>query len=227
MDLPFTVGQFLEVFENYNEAIYPAQNLFYLLALLILFLLVRKKGSDRIINAILVFFWLWMGVVYHLLFFAGINKAAYLFGGLFILQAILFLYFGVFQKKVVFEQGERARVATAWIMMLFALFLYPLLGYSLGHIYPAAPTFGVPCPTTIFTFGLLLLARRQIPWILLVIPFLWSLVGFSAAFTLGVREDISLLVAALVTMGILLLQKQTPRPGRNIGTPGHHSESFS
>ncbi|WP_414541485.1 DUF6064 family protein [Nostoc sp. CCY0012] len=29
--------------------------------------------------------------------------------------------------------------------------MYPLIGYALGRIFPTSPTFGVPCPTTIFT----------------------------------------------------------------------------
>ena len=40
-----------------------------------------------------------------------------------------------------------------------------------GHVYPAAPMFGVtPCPLVIFTFGMLLLSRERAPWPLLVIP---------------------------------------------------------
>lgn len=48
----------------------------------------------------------------------------------------------------------------------------PSLGVAIGHTYPAQPTFGLPCPTTIFTFGLLLWVRPPVPWSLLVIPVL-------------------------------------------------------
>jgi hypothetical protein len=44
-----------------------------------------------------------MGIVYHLVFFTAINKAAYLFGGLFIIQGILFLIYGVLQNKLSFH----------------------------------------------------------------------------------------------------------------------------
>ena len=33
---------------------------------------------------------------------------------------------------------------------------------------------------------------------MLIIPFLWSVVGFSAAMTLGILEDVGLLVSAIV-----------------------------
>ena len=81
MDLPFTVEQFLQVFRNYNQSIFPLQIFFYLLAVTIIFCSVKRiAGADKIVNSILTFLWLWMGIVYHLLFFTTINKAAYLFG---------------------------------------------------------------------------------------------------------------------------------------------------
>jgi hypothetical protein len=64
--------------------------------------------------------------------------------------------------------------------------------------------FGVaPCPTTIFTIGMLLLARgRWIAW-LSIIPFLWSLVGLAAALQLGIPEDFVLPLAGVVLMIVL------------------------
>ena len=47
-------------------------------------------------------------------------------------------------------------------------------------------------PPTIFTIGLLLLARGTwVVW-LSIIPFLWSLVGLAAALQLGIPEDLEL-----------------------------------
>jgi hypothetical protein len=67
------------------------------------------------------------------------------------------------------------------------------------------PVFGVtPCPVTIFTFGLLLWTERPVPRLLLVIPFLWSLVGVSAAISLDRGEDLGLVVAALLGTALLL-----------------------
>jgi len=62
--------------------------------------------------------------------------------------------------------------------------------------------FGItPCPVTIFTLGLLLLAAPM-PRGLLAIPFLWSLVGGSAAFLLGVPQDWVLLIAGIAALWI-------------------------
>jgi len=93
------------------------------------------------------------------------------------------------------------------VLILYGMVLYPVLGYFLGHAYPASPTFGAPCPTTIFTFGLLLWTKGRVKWFLLVLPLIWSLIGFGAAVKLGIREDIGLLVAGLVGTIVLLAKR--------------------
>ena len=216
MKLPFTTKQFLQVFKDYNDTVFPLQIFFYFLAAAIIIFSVRKTaGSDKIVNLILTFFWLWMGIVYHLLFFVTINKAAYLFGSFFIAQGVLFFYYGVIRQKLTYRLTQDKLGVIGLILVTFALVVYPLLGYLFGHIYPVAPTFGVPCPTTIFTFGVLLWSDRKAPKIILIIPFIWSLLGFSATIALGIREDIALLVAGLLTFGILLFRKQNVNPALN------------
>ena len=158
MKLPLTTGQFLEVFRIYNEAVFPMQILFYLLALALVFLAIRRKEwSDKAIVSVWAGPWLWMGVVYHLLFFSPINPAAYVFGALYVVQAVLFLVAGLQKNRLVFSYTPTLKGITGAVFIFYALLLYPVAGgYFLGHAYPASPTFGLPCPTTIFTFGMLL-----------------------------------------------------------------------
>lgn len=90
------------------------------------------------------------------------------------------------------------------LLIAYAMIVYPVIGTVLGHGYPSSPSFGVaPCPTTIFTFGLLLCTNARVPKSLLVIPLIWSLIGFYAAVSLGIREDIGLLLAGLVCAGLI------------------------
>ena len=110
-----------------------------------------------------------MGIVYHLIFFTEINKAAYLFGAVFILQGILFLIFGVFQNQLSFKFHYGIYGWLGIMLISFALVVYPVLGYIVGHTYPSSPTFGLPCPTTIFTLGLLLLTYKNCPYANLII----------------------------------------------------------
>ena len=209
MKLPFTLSQFLEVFKNYNEAVFPMQFIFYLISAVVIFLVIKPNTiSDKIISIILSFLWLWMGIAYHLIFFKIINKAAYLFGGFFIIQGILFLVFGVFQNKFSFNFEKDKYGITGMALIVFALMIYPVLGYFLGHIYPSSPTFGLPCPTTIFTFGILLLNTKKCPVSILIIPFIWSIIGLMAAFQFGILEDTGLSVASLVAMSLLIFRNK-------------------
>lgn len=210
MKIPFTIDQFLEVFKDYNKAVFPMQVVLLLLAIAAVVLAIRNLASNnKIIAAILAFFWLWMGIGYHFLFFSTINKAAYLFGVLFIVQGILFLIQGLKKQPLTyrFEPGIKGWIGSLFI--IYALVIYPILGFIDGHEYPYSPTFGLPCPTTIFTFGLLMWTPSKVPWTILVIPFLWSIIGFFAAVSLGIIEDIGLLVAGVTAILALSWQNRT------------------
>lgn len=144
-----------------------------------------------------------MGIVYHWLHFTSINKAAYAFGALFVLQGLLFLFIGQ-GGLLQFERPTELRGILGIALLLYALLIYPLLGAVMGHLYPHAPTFGLPCPTTILTFGLLIWTTSKVPWWVLIVPILWSVIGFMAALKLGVREDIGLMVAGVLAAVFLL-----------------------
>jgi Family of unknown function (DUF6064) len=209
MTPPFTLEQFLKVFKSYNKAVFPMQIGFYLISLLVIYLAVKPNPkSDKIISVVLSFFWLWMGIVYHILFFSIINKAAYLFGTLFITQGILFLIFGVFQNKLSFQFQKDKYGVTGIFLIAFALIIYRVLGCFLAHVYPSSPSFGLPCPTTIFTFGILLLNQKRCPIGILIIPFIWSIIGFVAALQFGILEDTGLLLASLATTTMLIYRNK-------------------
>ncbi len=207
MKPPFTTEEFLRVFERYNLTVWPMQYIFILMAVAAIFLAVRKSAySGRLITLILSIFWLWMGAVYHISFFTIINKAAYIFGAVFIVQGALFLFAGILRNRLSFTFKNNIYGITGVILMVFALLLYPLICYRLDHIYPFSPTFGLPCPTTIFTFGMLLWADHKFPGYLFIIPLLWSAIGFTASFSLGMKEDVGLLISGIITVSLILLK---------------------
>lgn len=210
MSVPFTIDQFLEVFTKYNQTIWPAQILLNAVALSIVFLAFQRgQNSNRAISIALSALWLWTGIVYHLLFFTSINPAAYLFGAFFIMQGILFLSVGVIKNRISYAISSDIRGIVGSIFVLYALLSYPLLGFRFGHVYPGSPTFGAPCPATIFTFGVLLWTGGTIPRYLLVIPALWSIIGFSAALNFGMKEDVGLLIAGVIGSLLLFIGKKS------------------
>jgi len=61
--LPFTREQFLAVFVAYNEAVWPAQVVAYLLTLwMVIFIIWPLQQRSRVVAAELAAMWLWTGV---------------------------------------------------------------------------------------------------------------------------------------------------------------------
>jgi hypothetical protein len=203
MTPPFTRAEFFEVFARYNEAVWPAQVVLYLPALAAVTLLVSPRAySGRAIAGVLALLWLWMGAVYHLVYFRSINPAAVAFGLVSMLGGAAFAWEGVVRNRLRFATGHGARTYAGCALLAYALLAYPLLAIGLGHAYPAMPTFGLPCPTTIFTLGMLALLRAPYPRHVFIVPILWTLVGSQAAILFGVLEDLGLAVAGLAGLWV-------------------------
>lgn len=92
------------------------------------------------------------------------------------------------------------RAPRQWLSIFFVVYslIYPLLILAAGYQWPRMPASGVPCPTTLFTIGLVLaMEPGRFRVLLTIIPLLWTLVGGSAALMLGVAPDWALLLGAL------------------------------
>ena len=198
MRLPFTTDQFLEVMRAYNDAVWPAQwGLLALGVAAVVYARRADRGEARSAGLILAALWAWMGIVYHLAFFRTINPAAIVFAAAFLLQAGL-LTWATLSGRLIFERRRDVGAVAGAALVVYAIVLYPALAYAFGHRYPMLPTFGLPCPTTILTLGMLLWARPTVLALLAPIPLLWAAAATSAAFRLGMREDFGLTVAAAI-----------------------------
>ena len=201
MSIPFTVDQFLEVFRRYNQAVWPAQAILMVLAVVAAIAAISGgPRASRLVSLIVALFWLWSGAAYHLAFFRDINPIATVFAIAFILEAVLFAWLGVVRGSLSFDARSGWSGIIGGSIIAYALVAYPLIGVVLGHRLPAAPTFGVPCPTTIFTFGLIVWMAPPRSRAIVVIPALWSIVALSAAIELGMWEDLGLTVAAALAI---------------------------
>jgi Family of unknown function (DUF6064) len=209
--LPFTPDQFFDVFAAYNRSLWPVALALWVLALAsAIALAMRPHERARFILVMLAVQWLWAGMAYHAAFFTAINPAAWLFSALFVAEGGMFAGYGLARNQMQFRPAGSPRHVVAWTLILYAL-LYPLGAQMEGHAFPRGPTFGVPCPTTLLTVGLLL-AVTPLPVVLAVIPILWCVIGGSAAFVLGVRTDLMLIVAGIaLTISLLSVRAQRAR----------------
>jgi hypothetical protein len=207
MQLPFTREQFYDLFVAYNETLWPAVLALWIASAGIVALcLSRRHPHDRWVSALLVGHWAWSAVAYHVAFFTRINPAAWLFAALFFGQAVLLFRVGVVQRRVSFAPWGNAWAPLAWGLIVYSL-AYPAINALDHRSLLRIPTFGVPCPTTIFTAGVLMMATPPCRE-LAVVPVIWAVIGGSAAFLLGVFADVALPIAG-IALAIFSMRRAT------------------
>ena len=214
--LPFTPEQFLGTLAAYNNSCWPVALALWIatVAAFVLHMTGRRRGEWTFV--VVAVQWAWSAVAYHANLFSRINPAAWLFAGMFLLEAGLLMWNGVVQRRLPLSSRRTTSQQLGYGLVAYGL-VYPLIAVFGGDSYPRAPTFGLPCPVTIITIGLLMLVPNRIPLSVAVVPLLWSAIGGSAAFLLGVRADLALPVAGLV-LAARLAKAAAPPAIRQIKT---------
>ena len=202
--MPFTHGQFLDLFGTYNSQLAPVVAGLWIVSLVAVARYFRGELTRASAAGLLAAHWAWSGAVFHAAYFTRINHAAWLFAALFLAEAGAFLWLAR-RRDTAFVTPERdARTIFAAVFLIAAL-VYPALILMTGHAVPRAPLFAVPCPTTLLTAGLLLALGPLAPRWLFVIPVSWAAIGGFAALALGVLPDYLLLAAGAVLVVFMLL----------------------
>jgi len=204
MKTPFTTEQFFDVFYNYNTSLFPLQLLILALGMVIVAAIHSKRERYSYLTGVLLgILWIWTGLIYHIRYFTSINAAAYGFGGLFIIQGLLFTIESV-RRNLYFEFRKRTRDYIGYFLIIFGLIIYPITGYLIEGDVQHVISLGLPCPTVIFTFGVLLLTYRKFSRYLLIIPTIWAIIGTGAAIHFGVPQDYMLIVSAIIALIFLI-----------------------
>lgn len=204
--LSFSSREFLLVLESYNISIWPIQIFAYILIALALFLLLKPKlYSMKIVLGVLSLFWLFNGIVFCLIYWSPSHLFGYVFGIFCVIQGLLFIY-SIRASDITIGSPHKTYTLIGLFFVFYAIIGYQILGYFIGHIYPQFFPVGlVPCPTTIFTFGIFLLINNKIPQRYYVIPLIFSLGGFLAASN-GIYEDIGLILVGIFGT-VLIIRK--------------------
>lgn len=205
----------LALFAEYNPVVWPVQVVAPAAALAGLALIWRRpsRSVDRAVVAGLAGLWLLIGVVFQGIYVRQVDEVlGIIYAAVFLGQAGLLVALGVIGDRVALRPARTPTALLGGLIIVYALVVYPIIGAGLGHPYPEAPLFGAaPCPTTIFTFGLFLLARRPFPKLLLGVPLFWALVATPAAVGRGVLEDVALLAAGVVATAVILVAGRASR----------------
>lgn len=137
----------------------------------------------------------------------------------FVVQLVRARSRSVVTRRIEFVWGHTARHKFAAVFIVYSL-LYPLLVLASGHGYPRAPLFAVPCPTTLFTCGVLLTAVPRVPVGASVVPVAWTVIAGSAAILLDVPPDAMLFIAGAAVVITAIAQRRRPSPLLFVSTCG-------
>ena len=210
--LMFSPQNYLRLMANYNQAIWPWQIIMFLLGALNLFAITYDvKHKDQLINLSLFVCWVWVGIFFHHRYFSVINWAAQLFVLLFVLQALVFLIFGVLLNKIRYRLSldtDKAAItqSTGLAIFIFSLVFYPPLTAYIQGDWARASYFGVAAdPTCTATLGLLLMSKFSGRWYDFILPFLWCLISVTMSWLMFSKEALIILFMALLSLITLLI----------------------
>jgi len=164
----------------------------------------RHRGGSLILGYV----WTWIAIGFHWTYFLPINYAAWAFLILFLLEAALFLVFGVLLGCIEYQMpfsGGASLAASGIRITGIAVYVFSLLGVPVmtwtweGDLFH----FGWTAEATVLgTMGLVLLVRnRWISYMLLPLPLLYALWSVVRAVEFGLVERYWLAAACVIVSG--------------------------
>ena len=198
----------------YNETMWPIVMAMTVAAAFLAYRVFFKPGArtDVWMKAFLSFAFAWNGIVFFLI---SVRNPISMFTGtpLFLLVSALFAV-DIWANKTHFQPPEKAWKKGLTLLWLVLVFLYPLIGWPLGHVYPKALLPMFPCPLTIFAIALVAAAAPNVDrkvWILLL-P--WALMALPKCFgALDCYEDCLLFASGVCGLVELIRNWQHRQAG--------------
>jgi len=199
------------IIEAYGARIWPAQAVFYIVAILLTGWLLLKPGQFQnwIIKLYLSIAFAWNGIVFFLILakdITGDSYGNYLFGSIFIIVSVLFAL-DLFRQKMQFSLPAAGWHKYATLVLMLLVFCYPLFGIAFGHHFPSLIIPGTfPCPTTAFGLIMLTTALPQVNKIAYILLLLWAIPfpPFIQIPKYGVYEDAIMFISGIYSLILLL-----------------------
>jgi hypothetical protein len=182
--LLFSPRAYYRLFELYNAEVWPLHLAAAALGLLLVHLTWQHRAKAACV--LLAACWLWVGWAFHWQRFSSINWAATGYAAAFAGQAALLL---ACAWRAGFQTPRQRGMWIGWGVLLFALFVQPMVGALFGRPWQQAEVFGLaPDPTALATLGVLWrLGGRGMAWLLWPVPLLWCLVSGTTLWTMHAR----------------------------------------
>jgi hypothetical protein len=199
------------IIEAYGARIWPAQAVFYIVAILLTGWLLLKPGQFQnwIIKLYLSIAFAWNGIVFFLILakdITGDSYGNYFFGSIFIIVSVLFAL-DLFRQKMQFSLPAAGWHKYATLVLMLLVFCYPLFGIAFGHHFPSLIIPGTfPCPTTAFGLIMLTTALPRVNKIAYILLLLWAIPfpPFIQIPKYGVYEDSIMFISGIYSLILLL-----------------------
>jgi len=189
----------------YNEATWPVQAVMIVAAVYLAVRVFVKPGpqTDAWMKAFLAFTFAWNGILFFLVFLR--NPIAMAIGTpLFVIGSVLFAV-DIFARKTHFSVPEGPWMRRFTIVWMLLAFLYPLIGWPLGHVYPQVLLPLFPCPLTVFATALVAAAVPNVDRKVFIALLPWGLLGLPKCFgALDCYEDCVLFAGGVYGLVVLV-----------------------
>lgn len=200
----FSPDVYFRLLALYNQDVWPVQIIAFGFGLILIWQSWRREHfNDLIVVGILALGWFWCGSVFHITYYATLSWIAYYFGGVFILQGILLFAWSL---RGINDHSQSKQTLTFKIglgLLVFAVFIYPLIWFLNGQHWQTAPLFGTfPNPTVIATIGVLMILRGNSG--LFIIPLIFLILNALTSWVVGEMDWIILAIVMLLSLIILI-----------------------
>ena len=185
-----STGRFWTQVAVYNEALWPVMVAMTVLAAFLTYRVFWRPGArtDLWMKLFLSFAFAWNGIVFFLVY---VKNPISMFAGapLFIIVSLLFAI-DIRTRRTHFRAPEATWKRAITFLWIALVFLYPVIGWPLGHVYPRALLPVFPCPLTVFAIALICAAAPDVDKKVFVLLLPWALMGLPKCFgALDCYED--------------------------------------
>lgn len=212
--------EFYQAFASYNSTWLPVLGIIWVLLLIstVLVFVRPNRQTNSLIKALIAVSFLWSGVVFFPLYMTVVALP----GAVTSLAIGILFAIDAFRNRIAIHlpEGGWLRYVTI-ILVVWALGVYTLTGYAIGHPYPQGPLPVAPCPLTILSIALIstymdTLQKDRWPFTLLFVLLIWwgFFSGLGASFLYGFYTDLTLFLAGLYGLFMLARHWKAAKPAR-------------
>ena len=204
----------------YNETTWPIALLMTAAAAFTTYRVFRRPGAgtDAWTKAFLAFAFAWNGVAFFLVY---VRNPVSMFAGAPLFMAISLLFaLDIRARKTRFRFPETPWKRAVTLIWIASVFMYPVIGWPLSHVYPHVLLPMFPCPLTVFAIGLVAAAAPNVDRKVFVALLPWALMALPKCFgALDCYEDCILFAVGIYGL-VELVRNWSRQPSQSIEAPG-------